>query len=80
MAPKFARLENPCWRDNAGNQLRRRHVEAQVTRATARIRDADVIPTFLLPFAFCLLPFKNALCAEHLVLVAFLDGNVEAGA
>ncbi len=40
--PNFMRFENPNRRDDAGDQFRRRHVETRITRATGRIRHANV--------------------------------------
>src|SRR5215469_1333647 len=35
--PYFARLENPCWRNNASDQFRRRHIESRIARPALRI-------------------------------------------
>ena len=76
--PQFARTENSRRRDDAGDQLRWRHVEARIARAARRIGHAHVSPFAHLPSSISQLLRSNAPRAQNFLLVPFLDGNVEA--
>lgn len=78
LLPKVPRLEDANRGDNARDQLRRRHIETGVQRATPRIRDTN--PGARWQIADCSFQIHRcAFSAEDFVLVAFLDGNGVAG-
>src|ERR1051326_3754817 len=80
VAPEFARFENAHRGDDAGDQLRWRHVEAGIARGTPGIGHAHVTEPLRsgAPGSRARV-LKHAPGAQHLAPVAFLDRYVAAG-